>query len=44
MAENGVIMSNASSTGLFDTKYNLETWRARYQQLGGFPVLFFRKQ
>lgn len=43
MGKGSIIMSNASSTGLFDTKYNLETWKARYKELGGFPVCFFRK-
>lgn len=43
MAENGVVMSNNSNTGKLETKYDLTRWYERYQSLGGFPVLFFRK-
>lgn len=40
---NGVIMSNNSATGNFLQNYTLSTWKARYQDKGGFPILFFRK-
>lgn len=37
------IFSNNSATGNLTEYYTLETWRDRYQKLGGFPVLFFRR-
>lgn len=43
MGDNGLIMSNDSWTGLFKQNYNLETWKARYVDVGGFPMKFFRK-
>lgn len=43
MGENGSIMSNDSVSGFWQQNYSLDTWRARYQKLGGFPVLFFRR-
>ncbi len=36
------ILSNNSMTGLFDEFFTLEMWRQRYQQVGGFPIIFFR--
>lgn len=43
VGDNDVILSNDSKTGNFDTKHTIETWRSRYQQLGGFPIFFFRR-
>lgn len=43
MGENGLIMSNSSATGNFTQNYTLESWNARYKDIGGFPVYFFRK-
>lgn len=43
LGDNDIIYSNDSGTGLFSTKYSLTDWRQRYQQKGGFPVLFFRR-
>lgn len=36
-----VIMSNDSSTGLFNQNYSIESWKNRYQKMGGYPVFFF---
>lgn len=41
--DNDIIGSNDSGTGLFSTKYSLTDWRQRYQQKGGFPVIYFRR-
>ena len=41
--DNGVLMSNNSDTGLFDTKYTMESFKNRYQQLGGYPIYVFRR-
>ncbi len=40
---NDVVMSNSSATGKFEANYTLKTWKARYQDKGGYPILFFRK-
>lgn len=37
-----VIMSARSDTGLWSTFYNLDTWKARYVGIGGFPVNYYR--
>lgn len=42
MGDNGIIMSNDSYTGLWQTNYNLKSWRNRYEKRGGYPVHFFR--
>jgi len=36
------IMSNNSDTLKWDTHYDIDSWKARYQKKGGFPVDFFR--
>jgi hypothetical protein len=36
------IMSNDSSSGLWKENYTLDTWKARYETLGGYPTRFFR--
>jgi len=33
--------SNNSATGLFEENFTLETWKKRYVDNGGFPMLFF---
>lgn len=38
------IMSNNSYNGLWQEKYTLDTWNARYATSGGYPVLFFRRK
>lgn len=38
------IMSNNSDNGLWQEKYTIDTWNARYKDLGGYPVLFFRRK
>ncbi len=43
MADVYRIMSNSSATGMWKQNYNLDTWRARYQTLGGYPIFFFRR-
>lgn len=42
MGKEGKIMSNSSSTGLFTQNYTLETWRNRYVDIGGYPMMYFR--
>lgn len=37
------IMSNSSDTGTFVENYTVETWRARYVAIGGYPMVFFRR-
>ena len=37
LREGGVIMSNNSDTGLWDTHLNINTWIARYIVQGGYP-------
>lgn len=41
--DNSLIMSNDSATGKFLQNYTLGRWKARYQQIGKYPVAFFRK-
>lgn len=41
VGENGIIMSNDSYTGKWMANYTLETWKKRYQEYGGYPVLFY---
>lgn len=43
MAFGDKIMSNNSYTGKFEQNYNLATWRARYKDIGNYPVDFFRR-
>lgn len=43
VSKDGRIMSNTSATGLFMENYTLDTWKARYVTLGGYPMLFFRR-
>lgn len=43
VGDNGVIMSNDSKTGLFTENFTLDSWRKRYVDLGGYPMLFFRR-
>ena len=37
------IMSNNSTTGLWDIHYTLDSWRQRYQMSGGMPIYLFRR-
>lgn len=37
------IMSNNSFTGLFEENYTQDAWKARYQKVGGYPLIYFRK-
>lgn len=43
VGNNNLVMSNNSTTGLWDVHYTLDSWRQRYQVLGGYPVKFFRR-
>lgn len=43
LGENGVILSNNSSTGKLDNHFTQTTWKGRYQGLGGLPIYYFRK-
>ncbi len=36
------ILSNNSMNGLWSENYTLDTWKARYQSQGGYPVRYFR--
>ncbi len=42
LGEGGLVMSNNSYTGLFDTHLNLTSWKARYIDLGGYKMEYFR--
>lgn len=37
------IISNSSKDGLLKRSYTLDTWNARYRDIGGFPVDFYKK-
>lgn len=37
------IMSNDSDDGIFKKNYSIDTWVARYQKVGGYPVEYFRR-
>lgn len=41
--ENDTIMSNDSFSGTFGENYTLSTWKSRYVDLGGYPMVFFRR-
>lgn len=41
-SDNNQIMSNNSDTGLFDIHYTLDSWNARYRDIGGYPVIYYR--
>lgn len=43
VSDNGKIMSNSSSNGLWELNYDLFSWRYRFSTLGGYKVLFFRR-
>lgn len=36
------IMSNSSATGTFEKNYTTISWRARYVDIGGYPMYYFR--
>lgn len=42
VGENGVIMSNESSSGKFVENYTMESWRERYEKIGMYPIFIFR--
>jgi hypothetical protein len=39
----GDIASNDSRDGIFRINYTLDSWKARYDLRGGYPVMFFRR-
>lgn len=43
MGRDGIIMSNNSNTGLWDTKFDLPKWIARYRNKGGLPIYVFER-
>ena len=43
VSKDGMVMSNDSATGLFIENFTLDTWKARYRDIGGYPVAFFRR-
>jgi len=42
--ENNEIISNDSYTGFLQKNYTIETWKARYVGIGGFPMEYFIKK
>lgn len=44
VGENSKIYSNSSATGLLTQNYTLVSWKARYVDIGQFPMLYFRKK
>ena len=42
VGEDNLIMSNDSASGLWIENYNLYSWKARYQDRGGYPIYYFR--
>lgn len=36
------IMSNDSATGTWEPNYTIDTWKRRYVDKGGFPMVYFR--
>ncbi len=40
--DNEEIASNDSKTGIFRKNYTIQSWRARWEKIGKYPVLFFR--
>lgn len=42
MGENGIIMSNNSETGKWDTQWNLTRWLANYDGYGGIKTRYFQ--
>lgn len=43
VGEDEKVMSNSSDTGLFTENYTLKTWKKRYVDIGGYPLVYFRK-
>lgn len=43
VGENNTIMSNNSYTGNFESNYTIDTWKARYVDIGGYPMYYFKK-
>lgn len=37
------IMSNDSASGNFKQNYTIQTWRNRWEKIGGYPILFYKK-
>lgn len=43
VGKDGVILSNNSYDSKLEVNYNLVSWKARYVDVGGFPMVFFRR-
>lgn len=43
ISDKNMIMSNSSETGLWTENYTIESWKKKYHEQGGFPVLFYRR-
>lgn len=41
IGQNGSIMSNSSFTGQWSSNYTIDTWKARYTDMGGIPMFYF---
>ena len=37
------VMSNNSNNGLFEEVYTIQSWKDRWETLGGYPVYYYRK-
>lgn len=42
LGHNGIIYANNSYTGKWQTTYDINTWRQRYVNEGGYPMNFYR--
>ncbi len=43
VSEAGRIMSNSSSSGRWGESYTLNSWKKRYVDRGGYPMVYFRR-
>jgi hypothetical protein len=43
VGKDGQIMSNDSYSGFFKENFTLDSWKARYVGIGGFPMKYFRR-
>ncbi len=43
VSKDNKIMSNNSFNGYFEENYTVDSWRKRYVDVGGYPMVYFRK-
>lgn len=41
VGENNTVMSNTSKNGLWQSNYTIDSWKQKYEKVGGFPVWYF---